>query len=338
MGGKNGYLIFAAVWISTMLGKSLFGSLEGSSYDWVFMTLLSLAGAALVAAAHGYLHVWLQLRLFLEAPDLYPLRKAFARLPTVTSWLWQPNARKRSYALPHRFLESVLMLKSVAPDYYPELQDDITTLQNDKLSPIAERLKEGERETAEQLSSAQKCENLMAERLRAVLSSGSWSRGSSETLDKLPPPAESPAEAAQLREKTVPDLFASEAVALRYVALIRYVMLQLQNQLSFLTVGFILAAIALNCYPFQGENYFRWWLTVIFIIVGTIVVKVFVQMSRDVTLSLLTDTKVGSVDGNFYVRVVSAGALPVLTVIASQFPSVGRFLFSWIQPALSALR
>ena len=134
------------------------------------------------------------------------------------------------------------------------------------------------------------------------------------------------------------DLLASEAIALRYVALIRYVMLQLQNQLSFLTGGFIFTVIALNCYPFQGENYFRWWLILIFLSIGTVVVKVHIQMSRDVTLSLLTDTKAGSVDANFYVRIVSAGALPVLTLIASQFPSVGRFLFSWIQPALSALR
>ena len=338
IGGRNGYLIFVAAWISTMFGKSLFGSLEGPSYDWVFMTLLSLAGASLLAAAQGYLHLWLQLRLFLEAPDLYPLRKTFAKLPAVTSWLWRPHFRKRSYAVLHRFLDSVLMLESVAPAYYPGLSNDITALRDDQLGPIAEKLKEGERETAKQIASAQERENLIADRLRAVLSSGSWSMGSSETLDKLPPPAESPAEAAKLREKTLPDLLASEAVALRYVALIRYMMLQLQNQLSFLTAGFILTAIALNCYPFQGEDYFRWWLTGIFIIIGTVVVKVFVQMSRDVTLSLLTDTKAGAVDGNFYVRIVTAGALPVLTIIASQFPSVGRFLFSWIQPALSALR
>jgi hypothetical protein len=37
------------------------------------------------------------------------------------------------------------------------------------------------------------------------------------------------------------------------------------------------------------------------------------------------------------VRLVSYGALPLLTVLASQFPAIGRFLFSWVQPAIEAL-
>jgi hypothetical protein len=32
------------------------------------------------------------------------------------------------------------------------------------------------------------------------------------------------------------------------------------------------------------------------------------------------------------------GALPVLTVLAAQFPAIGSFLFSWVQPVLQALR
>jgi hypothetical protein len=35
--------------------------------------------------------------------------------------------------------------------------------------------------------------------------------------------------------------------------------------------------------------------------------------------------------------VASYGALPLLALLASQFPSVGRLLFSWLEPALSAL-
>jgi hypothetical protein len=114
-------------------------------------------------------------------------------------------------------------------------------------------------------------------------------------------------------------------------------MLQLQNQLSFLTVGFILTAVALNCYPFQGASYFRWWLTAVFIVLAVVVIKVFAEMSRDATLSRLTDTPVGEVGGEFYFKLLAAGALPLLTVVASHFPGVGRFLFSWVQPAFSAL-
>ncbi|HWZ81140.1 MAG TPA: hypothetical protein VNW47_00865 [Terriglobales bacterium] len=36
-------------------------------------------------------------------------------------------------------------------------------------------------------------------------------------------------------------------------------------------------------------------------------------------------------------RLVSYGALPLLTVLASQFPGIGRFLFPWVQPAIESL-
>jgi hypothetical protein len=37
-------------------------------------------------------------------------------------------------------------------------------------------------------------------------------------------------------------------------------------------------------------------------------------------------------------NLLSYGALPVLTVLAAQFPTIGSFLFSWVQPLLQALR
>jgi hypothetical protein len=37
-------------------------------------------------------------------------------------------------------------------------------------------------------------------------------------------------------------------------------------------------------------------------------------------------------------RVITYGALPVLTVLGTQFPSIGRFLTSWAEPALESLK
>ena len=73
--------------------------------------------------------------------------------------------------------------------------------------------------------------------------------------------------------------------AIRCVAFIRYVMLHLKNQLSFMTVGFILLAISLNCYSFQGEGYFRWWLAAVFLVLSSTSILVFVEMAHDATLA-----------------------------------------------------
>jgi hypothetical protein len=37
-------------------------------------------------------------------------------------------------------------------------------------------------------------------------------------------------------------------------------------------------------------------------------------------------------------NLLSYGALPVLTVLAAQFPTIGSFLFSWVQPVLQTMR
>jgi hypothetical protein len=171
-------------------------------------------------------------------------------------------------------------------------------------------------------------------KLAAVLETSEWRQGSSETLCAIErdQPKKMP-QAAKL-----PHLLAAEAVAIRYIALIRYALLHLKNQLSFMTVGFMLLAIAINGYSFQGEGFFRWWLTSIFLVLAIVVLAVFVEMERDSTLSRLTNTEAGKLEPGFYGRAAAAGALPLLAVLSSQFPAIGRFLFSWLQPALSALK
>jgi hypothetical protein len=114
-------------------------------------------------------------------------------------------------------------------------------------------------------------------------------------------------------------------------------MRHLRNLLSFVTTGFILITLALNCYPFQMLNLIRWSVTIGFVLMGAVLLYALQQMSHSEILRRVTDTPPGTIDTGFYTRAISVGALPLLAVVASHFPSVGRFLFSWVQPALSAL-
>ena len=62
------------------------------------------------------------------------------------------------------------------------------------------------------------------------------------------------------------------------------------------------------------------------------------QMARDSVLSCITDTTPGKLDSDFYLRLAAAGVLPIVSLVASQFPAVSHFLFSWIQPTLQAVK
>jgi len=53
----------------------------------------------------------------------------------------------------------------------------------------------------------------------------------------------------------------------------------------------------------------------------------------------LTDTTPGEVNKlSLFRRLLTVGALPIITVLSTQFPAVSHFLFSWVQPTLEALR
>ena len=108
--------------------------------------------------------------------------------------------------------------------------------------------------------------------------------------------------------------------------------------MQFIAVAFVLFVLALHSYPFQSERLIDHITVGMFFVLGAGIITVLAQLDRDALLSRITDSAAGKLQSSFYVRLLSYGAIPALTVIASQFPSVGRFLFSAVQPALEALR
>jgi hypothetical protein len=341
---------------------------------WYGRTILLLTAAVfgmIALSAFGLIGMWLRLRLLLRAFDGHPIREAFAKLPPVGSWspLWPDHGTGTNAGL-CRLADSVTMLHARFPAYYPQLADDSKNFL-EGVKEVTEEASLGAWVDPDKVKKMRTKANEIVANLSKRLSETAWSAGASESLDKLyatgkgsrrerpeaapdigtyvaPAPAGAVgattpgAAAAPERPKAdsfvTPDFLAGEIVAIRYVALIRYVMLQIKNQLTVLTGGFVLTVIALNSYPFQGAGFLRWWITGAAVVLGLIVVDIFIQIEKDATLTRLTDRQQGSVGWDFYMKVLSAGAIPLLAAVASHFPSVGRFLFSWLQPALTALR
>jgi hypothetical protein len=129
-----------------------------------------------------------------------------------------------------------------------------------------------------------------------------------------------------------------EFAALRYVSFIREVLAHLRHSLIFLAVSFSLVLISLNVYSFEPHQSLIWSFTAIFVVIGFITVVVLVQVHRDHVLNRITGTQPNEVGLAFYVRIVSLGALPLLTLLTTHFPSIGRYLVSFLQPGLEALK
>jgi len=130
----------------------------------------------------------------------------------------------------------------------------------------------------------------------------------------------------------------SELFALRYVIFIQATCRQIENLFVFLPVGLVLTLISLNSYPFQSGHVLGWFMASLLIAIGIAVGFMLAGAERDEVLSRLNGTAPGKIGKDFYMNLLSYGAVPILTVLAAQFPSIGSFLFSWVQPVLQALR
>lgn len=131
---------------------------------------------------------------------------------------------------------------------------------------------------------------------------------------------------------------AAKYVALHYSAYIGYGLHQLQNLLLCCVVCFVLLVAALNSFSFQAPQTIFHLLSAVLVMGGCAILLIFAQMERDPILSRLSGTAEGELGKDFYIRALTYGALPVLSVLTTEFPAISRYLSDWIQPASTVLR
>jgi hypothetical protein len=96
--------------------------------------------------------------------------------------------------------------------------------------------------------------------------------------------------------------------------------------------------ISLNIYSFEPHRSLIWSFIAIFFVTGFMIVGALMQLHRDPIMSRISGTTAHSLDLHFYLRIAAFGAVPLLTLIATTFPSLGRYLASFIGPSLEALK
>jgi hypothetical protein len=131
---------------------------------------------------------------------------------------------------------------------------------------------------------------------------------------------------------------AERFVALLYLNFILSVVLRLRTLA--ITVGglYIFLLLSVNSYPFEPKISLRSAAIFLLMFIVGVVGFVSAQVHRDSILSLVTQTKPGELGVAFWVRMGSFVALPLISLLVSQFPTLNNALFSWLEPAVSALK
>jgi hypothetical protein len=323
-----------------LAGLSNIRSLEGVLYDGVLIALTGTLAALLALGTARFCLSWRILLHVLELLEQHPIREAFDLLPPDHSWspIWQQSPRKRSYVALSRAIDCVRNLRQIGAEGPEDGQapGNLEYLATGLLDTVSK----GEQVPASLRNAVQESLRDISQNMIDDLERQYWSQGASQSLNRMAT-EENTKDALKATKQDIDDkkiyLFAQEFVAMRFVAYIRYAMLQLRNLLTFIVFGLVLLTLSLGSYPFQSPQTIGLFLGVAFIGIGGPIIWAFVEMARDATLSRITHTKAGSLDWEFYLRTASFVVLPVLTLLASHFPSVGQYVSSWIQPALKAL-
>ena len=101
---------------------------------------------------------------------------------------------------------------------------------------------------------------------------------------------------------------------------------------------FVGATLAVSSYPFDPLNILGIIFLSAFLGFGGVMILVYSQMSRDATLSHITNTDPGELKMEFLTHVLTFGIGPLLGLLTTLFPSISDFIFSWIQPGAQALK
>jgi hypothetical protein len=157
-------------------------------------------------------------------------------------------------------------------------------------------------------------------------------------LQLLPATAEEK-QAACTKEGSAERLRAcEELIALLYTNFIIVVLIRIRTLIVSIGGMYIFLLLALSIYPFQPQLGIRFSLMMLLAGIVFVVGMVYAQMHRDTILSYITDTRPGELGADFWIQIITFVALPLLSLVASQFPEIRSGLTTWIEPALKALK
>jgi hypothetical protein len=329
----------AAVFIAWARGASLGAeSIEGARFDGAYAWLLGLAFFVLLSALLSLKAGWQDMRRLLNILDCLPLRRTFDYVK-ILSWgpLW--NVQGDGTRLLARQLESLQGLENSLDTYGKE---ELAAAAVSARASLQEFMAGRESITrGGELALFAKLQRLQASLAHTcgralVFLRSRWAEEAApcvvlETTENN--------KRARLPLSEEKDIRAAEMfVCYTYLHFIVNLLERMRTLV--LTVGgmYVLIMLSINSYPFEPRGILHSLMTLAFLIIFGFVVFIFAQMHRDSTLSRISNTTPGELGADFWLKLAAFGALPLLSLLSAQFPGIGSFLFSWVQPALGALK
>ena len=109
---------------------------------------------------------------------------------------------------------------------------------------------------------------------------------------------------------------------------------QLRQLLVFAILGLVLLLLTVSIYPFEPQRVLFLYVWSLIAASGAVAITILFEMERDAVISWISGTEERKVswDRAFVARFASYAGLPILALLAGQFPQIRDALFQWIEP------
>jgi hypothetical protein len=337
-------------------------TLEGGSFDWLFLTGFVVLLLLVVANAGRTVAAWLELRRLLRRLAGHPMADAYDRVGAGATRAVEVELGAR---VPHpdELEGAVRMGELLARDPPPfakakavevfqqRLRDEVELARRAYTQEIDTGAVDVRIGTQAALFRLARLIFGMLERLWAGDAAPDSPKSIEHVVDDVIPAeaqTEGPyrhvhtlalyrrlaAPTAQIWQRLAEDLVASQVVTLVKLGLGR-----IRSMMTFGVIGALLLVCAVSAYPFQPARFatlFAW--TTALSVMGA-VLWVVIGLERDEILSRIAQTRPGHIEMNtsLLARLALYGGVPVVALVATNFPQVGAVVFSWIEPLMRAL-
>jgi hypothetical protein len=345
------FILTFGAWLLSLHPKSPFGLFEKNNFGQLYEVLLCFVVALMITSGLRLVQTWSQLYRFLQKLERSPIGPAFSRLSRSKgiNWssIWLSSGRKEEWTRMAQSFEAMEQIKRC--EECPDLKlDEHIKASLDKRDEIRDAAKStaGRFPFLEKLFS--ELQNSFAVVLNDVLNilEKHWKECRPEPTASDKPVSSDKSVVCCCRNQVDPGpdpelkkwRLMEEYVALRLVAFIRGVLEHIRLWLIFQAAVFSLVLLSLNVYSFEPHKSLLWSFTTAFAVIGMFAIGVLMQIDRNHVISRITGTEPNKLEPGFYLRIAMLGAVPLLTLLATHFPSIGNYLMSLLQPGMEALK
>jgi hypothetical protein len=289
------FFVLAVVVPAFFLLRNVQPIAETRGYGRIFIVLI-LSGLCLAAVSfYQFIRLWLTLRRLLERLGHTRLMQAFQRIAKEVDW---KPMRSFGWQMP-TFQTVVLSAAKFERVDWRQRKEEVRGL--------LDEIFEAERQDSltEERSARRKLQKIFSQACHDLA-----------------------------KAKATPEI--DDFFAVRMVAYLRPVLSHMRNALLASMASGLLTLAAVRTYAFEPQQLLSFGLWGALLVAVAVTLWVFVEMDRNHTLSTIGGTEPGQVtfDRHFLLNISTYGLIPVLGVLVSQFPQVGRLFAEWFNPLL----